>query len=182
MMMISPFSNASNLSKLSSNNAGRFNPTPTAAALPPAQDTLRFYGDLNALYLKLKEEAKLDPQKKADADFKEICDTVVMRKEGIEYKVVDVIAFMCRVRPEDDYDGQASIKELVEIFPSLDGSALEASFQKLVNHPNKYIHFRNDRTEEYWLTKNGNKMIEKLYPKGTLPPKKLRTILPSGLL
>jgi hypothetical protein len=189
MMMISPFSNASNLSKLSSNNAGRFNPTPTAAALPPAQDTLRFSGDLFEHYLNanaqsldsrtlpafLKEKPE---QEKMDAGFKAICNTVVLRDGDKEFNVAEVLAFLCRKNPEDGYSGSARIERLKGYFPNLDVNALEQAFNQLHKHPNCYLGKQDESGFPimYWLRRSGENMIERLYPEVAMPPLNVRHI------
>ena len=177
-MMISPFSNASNLSKLS---AGRLNPTRSAAVASPAQDTLRFSGNLE-LYRKNQHAAERkgrkivsEPANRTERRFKEICDTIVLQDGKEKFDVADVIGYLCIKRPRSGYPGYQTIDEIWQSMPKMNKAVLTQAFAALTNLEKKAPFLVWDyKDQTFSLTDRGAALIEKLYPVGTIPEKQGR--------
>ncbi|MBY0402655.1 MAG: hypothetical protein K2X66_02065 [Cyanobacteria bacterium] len=139
--------------------------------------TLHFAGDALQIY---KRYQNLSPE---EAAFKATCDTIVWQDNGETLNVAEMIAFLCRIRPEDKYPGWGTIKTLANGIPGLEVEKLEKAFDTL--HQENYFlgqykaYTWNDSqtklnaTNTYWLREPGIKMLKHLYPSLNLPPRDL---------
>jgi hypothetical protein len=149
---------------------------------PLAQASLRFSGDAFLIRQELLSEAeatrKVKPNQgltEKESHFKAIGDTVVWQQGDKALNIADMIAFLCRIRRDEDYPGMGTAEILAKDFPGMNVEALKRGFEKL--HLPDYYLGKNHLTGAYWLRPSGEEMLEKLYPDITLPNKKDRFIL-----
>ncbi|MBY0402656.1 MAG: hypothetical protein K2X66_02070 [Cyanobacteria bacterium] len=124
---------------------------------------LHFAGDAHEIFIRLNP-AK--PEISPDEFFKTTCDTVVWQKDGETINVAEMIAFLCRIRRNDNYYGRGSAETLAKKFPGMDEKKLEKAFQAL----HEYTYLGRDRTtNSFWLRPLGLEMLQNLYPNVKLP-------------
>ncbi len=152
---------------------------------PVSQDmqSPRFSGDAFEIHHRLKQKAEaaeaakaeVAEQKRKDDAFKEICNPVVWQQGNDTLTVGEMVAFLCRKRPDENYPGYGTAATLAKDFPGMNIEALSKGFEQLHNNASNPCYLGSDDKEKsYWLRPIGEGMIEKLYPDITLPPKKER--------
>ncbi|MBY0405125.1 MAG: hypothetical protein K2X66_14590 [Cyanobacteria bacterium] len=138
-------------------------------SLKPAQESVHFSGDPFKIFNRLN-----DP----DTVFKKIADTIVWKQDNDTLNVAEMLVFLCKKRPKDNYPGYAKISKLEQCFPGLDSGALKKAFDSIVErfqgHKKNELLYRDStscsKDPGYELTRKGLEKIKKLYPEIKLPP------------
>jgi hypothetical protein len=133
------------------------------------QESVHFAGDPFEIFDRLN-----DP----DTVFKKIGDTIVWKQDNDTLNVAEMLVFLCKRRPKDNYPGYAKISKLEQCFPGLDSEALKKAFDSIVQifhgNKNRELLYRDStlcsKDPGYELTRKGLEKIKKLYPDIKLPP------------
>jgi hypothetical protein len=142
----------------------------------PVADTLRFSGDAFEIRKKLitaqqveVKQVKSKQEEERNAEFKAIGDVVVWQQGADQLTVADMVAYLCRIRPEDGYPGYGTPEDVAKDFPGMNVEALKQGFQSLHEAPVCYLG-KDKNYGKYWLRPEGKRMISQVYPEITLPP------------
>jgi hypothetical protein len=138
---------------------------------------LHFAGDALQIFNRYKNLTQ------QEAAFKATCDTIVWQHNGETLNVAEMIAFLCRIRPDDKYPGWGTLKTLASGIPGMDVEKLEKAFETLHKETHYLGQFKAyawdlskkklNATNTYWLREPGLKMLKHLYPNLNLPPQDL---------
>lgn len=174
-------------------------PLPNAAVRAQSSTggpTIRFEGDAFDIHQGLRPEVRAKVQAdehalaealareeaKKRARFKKMGDRIVWKRGDETLNVAEMLAFLCRIRPDDQYPGFSTLARLEAEFPGLKTRALRKGldglyFDKL--YQQSVVGRIAYPVPMYWLKPEGARLLSTLYPSIAMPAEGERFVSPS---